>query len=784
MITRVNFKKLRPRVSILKGSKVLEELQNIATAEPKQVRELKRTSTFLQKPQRPVPKSKREEKVEEDDGEIYKVVIKKQDKKTVIARLVEKGLLPPGSEVTFTKTPEPSEPSEFSEVKMHETENSPENRLLLVSDSNSSCSISPFDSINDAISFSYCSKFESSEKTLLENQPARCASYKCKLFYAKPSHYRKYSCTGKYNDTKIKSSVKGYYLENILRGCIRSCAPRYQQIDNQLDEIVKTKGDACLKNYDWLKNIGFDDLLSNEKKKITRRCARAHYAERIFLQNVNTVARHLRSMSKTTRISRTNRCRTKGRYITTYLERESVRLMSLITMLFQFLLQKPDVSESMNMLKVRKQHMSYKGRYFEHVFQKNVTFVIQTVKETSSVGKQKDGPKSNRTKGRYLEKYLYRQNLRFRFALTNFFYYIKSSLDNIFSIDTLSKVRRRKLRGRYFERFVHRNVKIFELFADYVCSRISEWFEKAPSCTSRKEFPVITLGASNYNNIVDDSVLNKVNEDVRDKKIFDLYEDDPSCSSPKESFAVVSIDNSIFNEEKIDKNDRNISEEVKLPKPTDALAENNDIVSKFLQSAKDYISSEVFHRGNRRLSRSRKSINIVPKEDDNAFSRFLQSTEDYISTEVFHRGSKRLSKSRKSIDIFSKENDKAVSKLLHSAEDYISTEVFHRGSRRLSKSSGKESISLAALTLWDGLKSVHFNLPWFSLRIIDKSATKYDKICDKKIDADIEFDNRRLSFVPTILYKGITNRIGVDFTRLMAYAFVPCTSFILLYMYR
>lgn len=109
----VNFKKLRPRVSILKGSKVLEELQNIATAEPKQVRELKRTSTFLQKPQRPVPKPKCEvEKVEEDDGEIYKVVIKKQDKKTVIARLVEKGLLPPGSEVTFARTPEPSELSE------------------------------------------------------------------------------------------------------------------------------------------------------------------------------------------------------------------------------------------------------------------------------------------------------------------------------------------------------------------------------------------------------------------------------------------------------------------------------------------------------------------------------------------------------------------------------------------------------------------------------------------------------------------------------------------------
>ncbi|XP_018349492.1 PREDICTED: glutamic acid-rich protein-like isoform X3 [Trachymyrmex septentrionalis] len=108
----VNFKKLRPRASILKDSKVLEELQNIAIAEPERVQELKRTSTFLQKPQRPIPKVKNEPKVEEDEGETYKVVIKKQDKKTVIARLVEKGLLPPGSESTIIKTPEPPEPSE------------------------------------------------------------------------------------------------------------------------------------------------------------------------------------------------------------------------------------------------------------------------------------------------------------------------------------------------------------------------------------------------------------------------------------------------------------------------------------------------------------------------------------------------------------------------------------------------------------------------------------------------------------------------------------------------
>ncbi|XP_015591704.1 uncharacterized protein LOC107266084 isoform X2 [Cephus cinctus] len=104
----VNFKKLRPRAQLLKESKVFEELQNIATAEPPQVQELKRTTTFLQKPQRPVPKAKEEKETEV--VEPYKVVIKKQQKKSITERLLEKGLLEPGS----IKTPESR-----SEVKVY-----------------------------------------------------------------------------------------------------------------------------------------------------------------------------------------------------------------------------------------------------------------------------------------------------------------------------------------------------------------------------------------------------------------------------------------------------------------------------------------------------------------------------------------------------------------------------------------------------------------------------------------------------------------------------------------
>ncbi|XP_015178765.1 PREDICTED: DNA ligase 1-like isoform X4 [Polistes dominula] len=97
----VNFKKLRPRATALRDSKVLEELQNIATAPPPDIEERHHVSTFLQKPNRPIPKAKPREP---DEGEPYRVVIKKQSKKSVIARLVEKGLIPPGS----LDTPEPT----------------------------------------------------------------------------------------------------------------------------------------------------------------------------------------------------------------------------------------------------------------------------------------------------------------------------------------------------------------------------------------------------------------------------------------------------------------------------------------------------------------------------------------------------------------------------------------------------------------------------------------------------------------------------------------------------
>ncbi|KYN05783.1 PDZ and LIM domain protein Zasp [Cyphomyrmex costatus] len=816
----VNFKKLRPRAPILKDSKVLEELQHIAIAEPERVQELKRASTFLQKPQRPIPKSKNEPKVEEDEGETYKVVIKKQNKKTVIARLVEKGLLPPGSEATITKTPEPPEPSE---VKMHETENKlEENHPLAVSDSNSSCSTCSLSNnllLSPCLSESDSNEFQTSEDQLTNRETYKCKSQQC---HVKSSHPRRYSA--KYDEVGARSLFKGRYLENVLRGYTRSCILR----DRQVDEFAKTKqGTVYLKKYDELKNTGLDGFSSSETKKRTSRCARAHYAERILLQNVSAVVTHFRPKPKATRVFAS---RMKGRYLATFLKRESIWLMSFIATLFQFLLQRPSVFESSNWSKIRERRLSFKGRYLEHVLQKNVGPVLECVKETyfidgqpKIIQKKKNRPKSIRTKGRYMEKCLYRQNLRLKSALMHLLDYAKNSLNNLFAITKSSRMRS-TMKGRYFERLIRRNLEILDLFVEYIRSRISEWLEDGLSCTSRNEFPVATVSTSN--GIASDSATNKqeIDKDAYNLKISEWHEDGPACPLQKESPFINTSDNPDPIEEETAKNDgqvleynsnpvlfKDANECTDLVKLIDVVPE--DTVSKFLQSTENYVSAEVFHRGSRRLSKSRKSIDTTSKENDKALSKFLQSTEDYVSTEVFHRGSRRLSRPRKSVDIISKEDDKILSKFLQSAEDYVSAEVFHRGSRRLSRShkpeeqgeedvlssvlrstgdyvssevfhrrsrrlsrsSRRESVSFAASTLWGGLKN--FNLPWFSFRITKKS-TEHIGNCEEKVDSEIELDNRRLSFVPTILYQGITNRIGIDFTKLVVYAFTttPATQ--------
>ncbi|KAL0100049.1 hypothetical protein PUN28_019490 [Cardiocondyla obscurior] len=801
----VNFKKLKPRAPILKDSKVLEELQHIATAEPERVQELKRTSTFLQRPQRPVPKSRNEPKIDEDEGETYRVVIKKQDKKTVIARLVEKGLLPPGSEATIAKTPEPPE------VKMHETKKLEENRFPTVPDLDPSCSNCSLNNTDHPLSSPRLPESDSNEFLTPEGSPGCDTTYECKSKLQDKSNNSRRRRLGRYDEAAARSPFKGRYLENVLRGYARSCVPR----DRQVDEVAAMKSGST-----YLRPDG----LSRDTRKRTSKCARAHYVERILLRNVGFVTGHFRARPKTVRVFAS---RMKGRYLATCLRRESIWLTSLITTLLQFLLQSPSASESLNLPKIRERRSSIKGRYLERILQKNAVLIRERVKETrhaegrsKTIEEKKNEPRSTRTKGRYMEKCLRRQNLRLKLALTSLLDYAKCILENLFTVTSKPK----HTKGRYLERLIRRYLEIFNLVVEYIRSRISEWLGEDFLCISRNEFSVVAVSTSSC--IADDAILSdqQIDKDAIDLRIPEWHEDGPSCPLQKESFLIVSSsDNFDSSKEELAKS-HDLSEQNPAPfeeadsaKSADVVAEE-DALSKFMQSAENYISAEVFHRGSRRSSKSRGSIDIV-KENDKAFSKLLQSAEDYVSAEVFHRGSRRSSKSRGSIDIV-KENDKAFSKLLQSAEDYVSaevfhrgsrrlsrsykrdqldeenplsnvlrstgdyvsSEVFHRGSRRLSRSSRRESVSFVPPVLQAGLKSLRFNLPWFSFTVTGKNAERSEE-WEKKLDLETERDNRRLSFVPTILYQGITNRIGVDFTKLAVYAFVPCTSIILLYMY-
>ncbi|XP_008558434.1 uncharacterized protein LOC103578948 [Microplitis demolitor] len=136
----VNFKKLRPRAPLLKESKVLEELQTIALEEPPRVKELKHKSTFLQKPERPIPTKKNQiEEVVVDQSECYRVVIKKQPKKSVTERLVEKGLLDKASAEALTSAPSKSptlDPSSIQKTISHEQEQTSHNESKGADESN------------------------------------------------------------------------------------------------------------------------------------------------------------------------------------------------------------------------------------------------------------------------------------------------------------------------------------------------------------------------------------------------------------------------------------------------------------------------------------------------------------------------------------------------------------------------------------------------------------------------------------------------------------------------
>lgn len=91
---RINFKKLRPRVTLLKDSKVFKELQQeLADVDSVKV-ESQYPTTFLQKPTKPMPEkiltSKMSQSIEPDS---YRVMIRKQPRRLITENLSVKGLI-------------------------------------------------------------------------------------------------------------------------------------------------------------------------------------------------------------------------------------------------------------------------------------------------------------------------------------------------------------------------------------------------------------------------------------------------------------------------------------------------------------------------------------------------------------------------------------------------------------------------------------------------------------------------------------------------------------------
>lgn len=77
----VNFQRIMPKANIFKSSEVFKHLnaEAMKTRADKE-QETKRWTTFLQKPDRPIPKSKAELERERRQAEAYRIVIRKQPK--------------------------------------------------------------------------------------------------------------------------------------------------------------------------------------------------------------------------------------------------------------------------------------------------------------------------------------------------------------------------------------------------------------------------------------------------------------------------------------------------------------------------------------------------------------------------------------------------------------------------------------------------------------------------------------------------------------------------------
>ncbi|KAK2585514.1 hypothetical protein KPH14_010162 [Odynerus spinipes] len=446
----VNFKKLRPRATALRGSKVLEELQHIATAPPPAIEERHHVSTFLKKPDRPVPKPK--PRKESAEGEPYRVVIKKQSKKSVISRLVEKGLIPPGS----LDTPEPP-----SEVKMYAPGESNEESNEIgtaVQEDEIDFPVLPSRSIrSNDIPFEQDTLDLVSFKTSITNPISptcltltRRTTFKPKRLYTR-AHYFERSLFGYRKDSE--RITLAYLLELLLgrsppNGTFGRIRRRGRYVETYLE-----------REDTWLRSmLKVFSPKRNDLVKGGRRFSKPHYAERLLTSS---------------------RARVE------------------------------ELAERRKIPRRQKRRLCPKARYFERVLAKDVRRLIELIKEASGrvdLGKLciaseegiDDREKERRhgarrrssvfkVKGHYLERCLARQDsAAIVSSLTSTFTGLVESTKRRLSdagdghLDITVKPRSRRCsydRAHYGERAVVRNLEILGNLAEKVASKILGWRE-------------------------------------------------------------------------------------------------------------------------------------------------------------------------------------------------------------------------------------------------------------------------------------------------------------------
>lgn len=640
----MNFKKLKPRVTALKQSKVIEELQNIATAEPPLVEQLRRTSVFLQKPQRPIPTPrKKQEEQEETEVESYKVVIKKQKKRSVTDRLLEKGLLKPED----SSTPEPPTPEVNMENIEMETkiERNDSSIVSSIPLDHSLCSQQTLEQIvaRSTVSSSPCLELPieiCQSQSSLDIEPETCTNLGSDVTSpVQLSKRREKVALARRapNKCKLKSfCTRGHYFRRCLFG-------------------KKSHGDV------------------KKAIKVIKPSFRERFRESDAVRSSGRSMEQLQQLPRRYSIEKSSKSRIKGRYLDTYLKREDNWMRRMIDGLFE------------------KTYSFSSGKLFDRLLSNGRISLRKT---------------------RYAEKILVRSGnivaVRLRSDVLKYF---KQGCSTVIgnSIKSKSQIGKRLyFKGHYIRRILSRNlVRLINYVKDV--ARLKDIGRK----DRRRNSTTIKTKGRYLETYLFENVFFDL-QDLRDR----FSARSTVVSSRKKFFA------------------------------------RTRYVERILKNHLDALGL---------------IVNYIR----------CQVVRGISDSSVVIPGCSSLNSRQTDAPVSSMKEDDVLSNLIRSSKDFISAEVFHRGSRRLSRSS-RGSISAGSSNISDTFGSYLFN--WLPTKLSRESADR--TINDKKMIQDNDRDGRRLSFVPTILYEGLTNRIDVDFTRLVAYAFVPCTSIILLYMYK